>query len=70
MKCPECDNDGAYMGLQWIHCRNKVCRHYDPIYTKKVTFEEARDMFHGAPDHLLPLRERNDFRFIDELSDS
>lgn len=68
MKCPACDSDGVYIGLQWIHCRNETCRHYDPVYTKKVMFEEARAKFHGSVDQLLTLREQNDLKFIDELS--
>lgn len=29
------------MGLQWIHCRNTQCYHYDAKYTEKMKRESA-----------------------------
>ena len=41
MECPGCNQDGAYVGLQWIHCQNSDCQFFDARYTSKVREEKA-----------------------------
>jgi len=57
MECPSCNDSGAYCGLQWIHCLNENCYHYDAKYVDKVRNERhersvkfLRDNFIVLPD--------------------
>jgi len=54
MDCPSCGHHGAYMGLQWIHCQNVDCYHYDARYTAKMQ-KEAAASFSDAVEKLILL---------------
>jgi 2-oxoglutarate dehydrogenase complex dehydrogenase (E1) component-like enzyme len=45
MRCPECGDKEAYVGLQWVHCPNEDCKFFDARYfeskkTRKFTKAE------------------------------
>jgi len=42
------------MGLQWIHCQNVDCYHYDARYTAKMQ-KEAAASFSDAVEKLILL---------------
>jgi hypothetical protein len=42
VKCPECNTDGAYIGLRFIHCLNQLCKFYDARYAEDVGEESKR----------------------------
>lgn len=58
MNCPHCKEDGAYTGLQWIHCQNKECRYYDARYVEKLRREEDQQTsaFYDKVEKLILLR--------------
>ena len=59
MRCRECNDEGAYEGLLWIHCRNQKCRYYDATYAGKVKREEASSRFFDKVDKLSSLRKKS-----------
>jgi hypothetical protein len=59
MRCPSCSEFGCYVGLQWVHCQNEACYHYDIKYVQKLRTEShkssvdkllQRDNFLVLPD--------------------
>lgn len=67
MICPGCKHDDAYIGLQWVYCRNKKCRFYDARYDAKIKQERA-DRMNKAVDRLILLSDEQGFVCLDELS--
>lgn len=61
MKCPACGHYDAYIGLQWVHCRDAECRYYDRTYDEKRYREEIgitlEDLDESPEARLRRLRE-------------
>lgn len=57
MRCPHCNESGAYTGLQWIHCQNKECRYFDARYTEQIRKEKQENSsFFDKVEKLILLR--------------
>jgi hypothetical protein len=43
VKCPECDEEGAYIGFVEIKCPNSKCIHYDEEQHLERAFEALQE---------------------------
>lgn len=52
MKCPECGNEDAYIGLSEVECRNSRCKFYVEVKIfEKDKEDETKDVEPIDKDH-------------------